>query len=147
MEHFRSQCTTKDEKIKNYERKIERQNNQIEEMLLQKRTLVTSQKMLEEKLKNSAQQVSGNKKGNKGSNKIVDIFKQTKKRLNNVGEHFRDEDFPPERKSLIENWDDISELTLDIKDEWKQFEWVRADEIREFKRDPNDKLEVFKDGI
>ena len=116
-------------------------------MLLQKRTLVTTQKMLEEKLKNNVQVSSDTKKGGKGTNKITDLFKATKKRLNNLGEYFRDEDFPPEPKSLMENWDDISELTLDIKDEWKQFEWVRADEIRAFKTDPSDKLEIFKNGI
>lgn len=148
LEHSRAQVKVKDELIKKQENRIERQNNQIEEMLLQKRTLVNNQKKLEDQLKKASGATAQGKKGSKpNSQKIEDVFSKTKRQLVKSGNHFVDQEFPPQKVSLIENWDDTSELTIDIKDEWKQFEWIRTDQIPVFNTDPSDKLEIFKNGI
>lgn len=43
------------------------------------------------------------------------------------GSKFKDKDFPPDRSSLVEDWNAPSE-DVDIS-QWEKYEWLRAAEI------------------
>jgi hypothetical protein len=78
----------------------------------------------------------------------LDIFKKKLRELQVTGDIFYDKEFPPEPISLIEDWNDKGPLTRDLVEEWKQFIWIRTDQIPSFNTgDPLDKLEIFKNGI
>ena len=51
------------------------------------------------------------------------------------GTKFTDESFPPEKKSLISDWDDPAEEIQEKVEEWDKFVWVRADEVDELNDD------------
>ena len=62
----------------------------------------------------------------------LDIFKKKLRELQITGDIFYDKEFPPEPRSLIEDWNDKSSLTRDLVEEWKQFSWNRTDQIPSF---------------
>ena len=47
------------------------------------------------------------------------------------GIKYTDESFPPDKKSLINDWNDKSDDVQEKVDLWAQFEWIRANEIEE----------------
>ncbi len=49
----------------------------------------------------------------------LDIFKKKLRELQITGDIFYDKEFPPEPRSLIEDWNDKSSLTRDLVEEWK----------------------------
>ena len=48
---------------------------------------------------------------------------------------YTDDSFPPREKSLINDWNDESEDIQEKVDEWRNFKWIRASEIRELNDD------------
>lgn len=40
-----------------------------------------------------------------------------------------DTDFPADHTSLIRDWDSNSKAINEIREEWKEFKWIRADKI------------------
>lgn len=59
---------------------------------------------------------------------------------------FTDKDFPPEKSSLIQDWNSKDEDVLENKDEWLKIEWIRASKIAEL-NDDEGKLQVFANSI
>lgn len=46
---------------------------------------------------------------------------------------------------MIKDWNDKAKQVREIVEEWKEFKWIRADQIPSFNTgDENDKLAVFK---
>ena len=61
--------------------------------------------------------------------KHIDIFTEVIKNLKNKGEKFWDTEFPADHTSLIRDWDSNNKLINEIREEWKEFKWMRADKI------------------
>ena len=59
---------------------------------------------------------------------------------------YTDESFPPNKKSLISDWNDESEDIQEKVDEWNEFTWIRASEIEEL-NDDEGVLAVFQDDV
>ena len=59
---------------------------------------------------------------------------------------FTDESFPPDKKSLINDWTDKSEDVQEKVETWDNFTWIRATEIEEL-NDDEGALAVFADSI
>jgi hypothetical protein len=72
------------------------------------------------------------------------ITLQLKCKMN--GKPYIDKDFPADKQSLIDNWDDKSADVVSIKKEWKTYEWIRASEIPSL-NDDEGKLAVFAGNI
>ena len=64
-----------------------------------------------------------------GDEKFVNEYKEKIKALKLTGDRFTDEDFPPQPKSLIKNWESDDPHTREFFELWKQFVWIRADQI------------------
>jgi len=62
------------------------------------------------------------------------------------GIKYTDESFPPEKKSLIADWDDPAEDVQEKVEPWSEFEWIRATDIEEL-NDDEGQLAVFADAI
>ena len=59
---------------------------------------------------------------------------------------FLDKEFPPEKSSLIADWNSNDQDVLENKDEWSKIEWIRASEIPELNDDEGE-LKVFADKV
>ena len=147
VEGTRKTLARKDDTINSQNVKIEQLSRSLEEVSLQKQHLIDKQKDLEDDLQQSRNAL--NPKGGKNhQNDYLDIFKKKLRELQVTGDIYYDNDFPPEAVSLIEDWNDKGPLTRDLVEEWKQFIWIRTDQIPSFNTgDPEDKLEIFKNGI
>lgn len=55
---------------------------------------------------------------------------------------YTDDSFPPNKKSLIADWNDESDDVQEKVDEWATFNWIRASEIEEL-NDDEGRLAVF----
>ena len=62
------------------------------------------------------------------------------------GVKYTDESFPPEKKSLIADWEDDAEDIQEKVETWNQFEWIRATDIEELNDDEGE-LKIFADEI
>jgi len=62
------------------------------------------------------------------------------------GVKFTDETFPPEKKSLMHNWEDPAEDIQEKVEEWGKFTWIRAAEVEELNDDEGE-LVIFADDI
>merc|ERR1712166_14481 len=60
------------------------------------------------------------------------------------GKKFTDESFPPEKKSLIPDWNDPDDEVQEKVDTWSKFEWIRAADIEELNDDEGE-LKIFAD--
>ena len=59
------------------------------------------------------------------------------------GQQLRDNQFPPERESLIADWADQSPKTLE---DWSKIEWIRADKIKSL-YNKDEPLKIFQGKI
>lgn len=59
---------------------------------------------------------------------------------------YTDDSFPPNKKSLINDWNDDAEDIQEKVPEWSEFTWIRASEIEEL-NDDEGKLAVFQDDV
>ena len=59
---------------------------------------------------------------------------------------YTDDSFPPNKKSLITDWNDESDDIQEKVDEWATFKWIRASEIEEL-NDEEGRLAVFQDDV
>ena len=55
---------------------------------------------------------------------------------------YTDDSFPPEARSLINDWNDESEDIQEKVPDWRDFKWMRASEIPEL-NDDEGRLAVF----
>ena len=80
--------------------------------------------------------------------RLVNIYKEKVKQLKLTGDQFTDEEFPPNPRSLILNWESDDPHTREFYENWKQYVWIRADQIPCFTDgDPNMKLLVFEGDV
>ena len=56
-------------------------------------------------------------------------FKDRIKQLADKGEKFVDTDFPADHTSLIRDWESNNKIIVEIREEWKEYKWMRADKI------------------
>ena len=63
------------------------------------------------------------------------------------GEKFTDPDFKPVPESLIANWSDSSKRIRDIVEEWKQFKWIRSEQIPCLNKPDDGPIAIFKGKI
>ena len=61
-------------------------------------------------------------------------------------EKYTDQEFPPQAESLIKNWNEEVPEVQELVEEWRQFQWIRAEEIPSL-NDEEGKLAIFADGI
>lgn len=66
---------------------------------------------------------------NSRTKRHIDTFNEVIKGLKIKGEKFWDSDFPADQSSLIRDWDSSSKAINEIREEWKEFKWMRADKI------------------
>ena len=62
------------------------------------------------------------------------------------GTQFTDESFPPEKKSLISDWNDPADDIQEKVEDWDKFVWTRSDDVEEL-NDDEGKLAIFADSI
>ena len=63
------------------------------------------------------------------------------------GEKFWDTDFPADHTSLIRDWDSNNKIINEIREEWKEFKWMRADKIFKNKNPGQPDFAIFKGAI
>ena len=107
--------------------------------------LIKKQKQTEEEL---------NELKNKGQKKkpkveiITDnfdwVFKKKLKELQFTGDKFTDPEFPPTQESLISDWTDKSHEIRMIIPEWKEYKWLRADQIQSLQPEGLNTLKIFE---
>lgn len=80
---------------------------------------------------------------------VVETMKTLKK-----GKPFKDQEFPPDNKSLIANWNKINKKKnnhlLSKKQTWREYEWHRAEALASLDKKGRGKdggVELFLDGI
>lgn len=79
--------------------------------------------------------------------KHIDIFNDVIKNLKIKGEKFWDRDFPADTTSLIRDWNSNSKVINEIREEWKEFKWMRADKIFKSKTPGQADFAIFKGAI
>ena len=102
---------------------------------------------MEEELRLAKRGMNGGK-SNDPDDFIDNKYAKTLKKLKTTGDKFTDQEFPPTAVSLIQDWWDKGKLVRSLVDDWKEFKWIRADQIPSFNSgDAEDKLAVFKGMI
>ena len=71
-----------------------------------------------------------------------DRFTTIVEKYRGTGEKYTDDEFPNDPSSLITDWNDQSPDILAIKDDWKDIQWIRAEEIK-ILNDEKEGLKVF----
>lgn len=147
LQNCHKKLQTKDEVISKLQREHDMIKNQVEDLKAQKMQLINRNKMLEEENRRQKKQKMGVSSGSKfqEEQQCEDKFKKMLKQLQLTGDRFTDTEFVPGPMSLIKDWNDKAKQVREIVEEWKEFKWIRADQIPSFNTgDENDKLAVFK---
>lgn len=67
--------------------------------------------------------------------------------VSSQGAKYTDPDFPPDRTSLIEDWDSQSRSTQTAIEQWQHYKWVRCDQIPQLNVKENGSMSIFKESI
>ena len=92
--------------------------------------LIKKQKQTEQEVKD----LKNKQKSKKPTVEVVSdnfelVFKKKLKELQFTGDKFTDPEFAPTQSSLIADWTDKSHEIRVIVPEWKEYKWIRADQI------------------
>ena len=60
---------------------------------------------------------------------------------------YTDDSFPPSKKSLINDWNDDADDIQEKVEEWGEFTWIRASDIKELNDKTEGQLQVFQDDV
>ena len=86
----------------------------------------------------------GSRNDDRGQKKLDNILDKCIE----TNQKFKDKEFPPEKSSLITDWNEDNDEVREAKGEdWDSIEWKRAEDIEEFNDAAEGQLELFKKGI
>ena len=77
----------------------------------------------------------------------TDQLQDVLRECQDTNEKFSDQQFKPDKSSLIKDWNEDHEEVRDAKaDKWSEIEWKRADEIHQLNDAEEGKLALFQKG-